>query len=74
MSADDGITCEEDLPLHRKGEELRRGRMEHNFQRRAARACRRRELNLRKGRGAGSDKLRSISVGLQYKEALMDAM
>lgn len=36
MSADDGITCEEDLPLHRKGEELRRGRMEHNFQRRAA--------------------------------------
>ena len=36
VSADDGITCEEDLPLHHKGEELRRARMEHNFQRRAA--------------------------------------
>ena len=33
------------------------------------------DANLRKGRGAGSDKLpNSISGGLQYKEALMDAM
>ena len=31
------------------------------------------DANLRKGRGAGSDKLQ-VSGGFQYKEALMDAM